>query len=85
MVEEKLIGKVFSYFNKISVAAIEITDDNLIVGDKIHIKGSTTDFEQEVESMQVDGKEVEEVSRGKSAGVKVIDVARSGDEVYKIE
>jgi putative protease len=84
MKNEREIGKVFKYFNKISVAAVEITNDCLAVGDKIHIKGNTTDFEQEVESMQIDGKEEEQVEAGKSVGLKVSDAVRPGDKVYKV-
>ena len=84
MTEEKQIGKVFSFFGKIGVAAIELSDDNLVLGDKIRIKGTTTDFEQEVDSMQIEGKEVQEVGPGKSAGIKVKDKVRPGDLVYKL-
>jgi len=84
MSEEKQIGKVFSFFSKISVAAIELTEDNLALGDKIRVKGSTTDVEQEVESMQIEGQEVQEVGPGKSVGMKVKDRVRPGDLVYKV-
>lgn len=83
MTEEKQIGKVFSYFSKIGVAAIELTKDTLALGDKIHIKGKTTDFNQEVKSMQIEGKDVQEVGTGKSVGIKVKDKVRPGDLVYK--
>jgi translation initiation factor IF-2 len=84
MTEEKQIGKVFSFFSKIGVAAIELTEDSLALGDKIRIKGTTTDFEQEVDSMQIEGKEVQEVGPGKSVGMKVKDKVRPGDLVYKV-
>ena len=84
MSEEKQIGKIFSFFSKIGVAAIELTEDSLALGDKIRIKGTTTDFEQEVDSMQIEGKEVQEVGPGKSVGIKVKDKVRPGDLVYKL-
>ncbi len=84
MAEEKQIGKVFSFFSKIGVAAIELTDDSLILGNKIRFKGNTTDFEQEVESMQIEGEDVQEVGPGKSVGLKVKDKVRPGDLVFKI-
>jgi len=62
MAEEKEIGKVSSYFTHVSVAAIELTG-KLKVGDKIHIKGHTTDFEQKVDSMQIERKEVKEAKK----------------------
>ena len=40
--KEKEIGYVSKYFGQISVAAIEITADELNVGDTIHIQGHTT-------------------------------------------
>lgn len=80
--EPKKIGRVFNYFSKIGVAAIEITDGELNVGDKIQVKGPTTDFEMEIESMQIDGKEVPNVSAGKSVGIKVVDKVRKNDLVY---
>ena len=54
---EKEIGKVSSFFSHVSVAAIKLTD-KLKIGDKIHIKGNTTDFEDTVKSMQIDKKEL---------------------------
>lgn len=84
MLEEKEIGKVFSFFSKIGVAAIEVTSDVLALGDNIHIKGTTTDFEQEVESMQIEGKEVQEAGPGKSVGIKVNERVRPGDKIFKV-
>ena len=83
MIEEKKIGKVFAYFEKIGVAAINITDDHVELGDKLHFKGETTDFKEEVESMQIDKKEVEYVEAGKSVGIQISNKVEKGDEVYK--
>jgi len=82
MPEEK-IGVVKDYFAKISVAGIDITG-RLKAGDTIHIKGHTTDFEQVVESMQVEHEQVEEAKAGDAIGIKVIDRCRGGDTVYKV-
>ena len=48
------LGAVTHYFGKIGVAAIEIRQDSLTVGETIHVKGHTSDFTQKVDSMQVD-------------------------------
>jgi translation elongation factor EF-1alpha len=56
----------------------------LKVGDKIRIKGHTTELEMTVESMQIDNAQVAEAKAGDSIGVKVRDKVRSGDKVYKI-
>ena len=84
MAEEKLIGKVTHFFNKISVAVIEITEDSLRVGDKIHIVGHTTDIEMVVESMQINNANVTSAKKGDSVGIKVPDRVRRGDTVYKV-
>jgi len=78
------IGKVTHYFSKIQVAAILITADSLRVGDTIHFKGHTSDFQQQVASMQIDGKEVQEAKPGDSVGMKVAQHAREHDAVYKV-
>ncbi|MEO0094686.1 MAG: hypothetical protein ABIL46_06455 [candidate division WOR-3 bacterium] len=81
---EKLIGKVTHYFNKIGVAVIELTEDELNVGDTIHIKGHTTDFQQVVNSMQIEHKPIEKAKKGESIGMKVDSVVHEKDQVYKI-
>ena len=77
------IGRVSSYFARIGVAAIELTGE-LSVGDTIHIKGHTTDFTQEVESMQIEHQSVEKAEAGQGIGIKVKEKARAGDTVYKV-
>ena len=78
------VGEVFTYFSKIGVAGIKITKGKLRIGDKIRIKGATTDFEQVVESMQIEKTPVEEAEAGQSVGIKVKEKVRKGDKVYKL-
>lgn len=80
--EEKEIGRVMRYFSKIGVAAIRITDGELKIGDKIRIKGSSTDFEQIVESMQIEHEFVEKAEAGKDVGIKVKEKVRDNDKIY---
>lgn len=80
----KLIGKISHFFGKISVAAIELSG-HVKVGDTISIKGATTDFEQKIESMQIENKSVKEADAGDAIGVKVADRVRPGDEVFLID
>lgn len=82
--EEKLIGKVTHYFTNIGVGVIEITEDSLKTGDSIHIKGATTDFEQAVESMQIEHENVKEAKAGQTIGLKVNQPVRENDQVFKI-
>ena len=77
------IGKVSDFFKKPVVAGIEL-EGPLKVGDKIHVKGHTTDQELVVRSMQIDNKEVKEANAGDSVGIKIRDRARQGDLVYKV-
>ena len=82
--KEVEVGKVSAYFAKIGVAAVEISKA-VKVGDKLHFKGHTTDFEQVAESLQVEHESLEEVKKGDSAGIKVKDRVRPHDTVYRIE
>ena len=81
---EEEIGKVSGYFGKIGVAAIEITQGTLSVGDTIHIHGHTTDLTQVVESMQIEHENVQAAKAGDSIGIKVTDHVRDHDKVYKV-
>ncbi|MBC7081467.1 MAG: translation elongation factor-like protein [Thermoplasmatales archaeon] len=78
------IGVVEHFFSKIGVAAIKIKSENLKVGDRIRIKGQTTDFEQIVESMEINRQKINEAKPGDDIGIKVIDRVREGDIVYKL-
>ena len=82
MAEEKKIGKITHYFGKIGVGVIEVNEGELKVGDTIHIKGGATDFDQKVESMQVDKDPISEITKGQSAGLKVSEPVKNGDEVF---
>ncbi|MFN2271139.1 MAG: translation elongation factor-like protein [Anaerolineae bacterium] len=81
---EKLIGKVSHWFGNINVAGIELKA-KLAVGDRIHVLGHTTDFEQEIKSMQIMHQDVSEAGRGDDVGVKLKSRVRVGDKVYKVE
>jgi len=78
------VGKVEHYFGRIEVAAIKITSGSLSVGDTLKFKGHTTDFEQQIESMQVENESVESVTVGQHVGIKVSEKVRQGDSVFKV-
>ena len=80
---ETEIGKVSDFFARPVVAGIDLAG-GLKVGDKIHIKGHTTDVEITVASMQIDNITVTEANNGQSVGIKVPDKVRAGDTVYKV-
>lgn len=77
------VGEVSHYFTKIGVAVVELTG-KIKVGDSISVKGMTTNFEQKVESMQVEGENIEEANPGDDIGMKVVDRVRKGDIVYRL-
>ena len=77
------VGKVSDFFARPVVAGIEVTG-TLRVGDKIHIKGHTTDLEFTIDSMQINNVNVEEAKTGDAVGIKVSDRVRRGDIVYKV-
>jgi selenocysteine-specific translation elongation factor len=77
------IGQVSDFFARPVVAGITLTGA-LKVGDKIHIKGHTTDLELVVQSMQINNVNVNEAKAGDSVGVKVPDRVRRGDKVFKV-
>jgi len=76
------IGRVTHFFSKISVAVIELTTP-LSIGDTIVFKGPNTDFEQVVDSMQIEHENVEKAEAGQSIGLKVTQRVRETDSVYK--
>lgn len=82
--EENVVeaGWVTHFFAKISVAIVELSA-SLTVGDAILIKGPLTDFEQDVESMQIEHENVERAEAGQSIGLKVQERVRVKDMVYK--
>lgn len=81
--EGELIGQVTHYFSKIGVAVIELSDI-LKIGDIIRIVGGETDFEQTVDSMEVERQKVEQGKAGDSVGLKVSQKVREGYKVYKV-
>jgi len=81
--ELREVGRVSHFFTKISVAVIELTA-TVSVGDRILIKGPTTNLEQTVDSMEIEHEKVQKAGAGQSIGLKVKDRVRETDVVYKI-
>ncbi|MCK4482255.1 translation elongation factor-like protein [Candidatus Bathyarchaeota archaeon] len=84
MSEENVVevGRITHFFTKISVAVIELSA-LLTVGDTILVKGPNTDFEQVIQSMQIEHENIEKAEAGQSIGLKVEQRVREGDTVYK--
>ena len=84
MAKEKEIGKVASYFSHVEVAAIKLSGA-LKVGDTVHIKGHTTDFETKVDGIQIERKDVKKAKKGDHIGIKVPDKVRPTDKVSLVK
>ena len=84
MIEEKVlqVGHITHFFSKISVAIVELRAP-LEVCDRILVKGPSTDFEQAVDSMQIEHKNVQHAESGQSIGLKTVQPVKERDSVYK--
>ena len=78
------IGEVTHYFPHVNAAAVKLLKSGLKAGDKIYIKGHTTDFKEIVRSMQLDRVDIQEGKKGQEIGLLVKLRVRIGDSVYKI-
>ncbi len=81
MADEKLVGKITHYYNNIGVGIIELKG-GLKAGDTVHIKGKGGDFEQMVDSIQIEHEGVDKAKKGDVIGIKVKQKVKEGDEVY---
>jgi translation elongation factor EF-1alpha len=78
------IGTITHYFGHLSVAAVAL-EAQLKVGDRIHIRGHTTDLVQQVDSLQIEHAAVQQAGPGDDVALKVNDHVRIGDHVYREE
>lgn len=81
---EDQVGVVVNFYAKLSVAAIKVTGGSIRKGDLLKYKGSTTDFTEEVTSMEIENQAVEEAKSGDLVGVKVKERVREKDKVYSV-
>lgn len=80
---EKQIGEISNYFEHVGAAAVKL-NSSLSVGDKIKIVGGDVDFEQKVDSMQIQHKIVKTAKKGDEVGIKIKEKVRKGYKVYKV-
>lgn len=76
-----LVGRVTHYFNKIGVAIIKLSG-SIKVGDKVKFVGFSTNFEDEITSIEVEKKKLDKADAPFEVGVKVKNRVREGDRVY---
>ncbi|OGO21731.1 MAG: hypothetical protein A2Y54_09280 [Chloroflexi bacterium RBG_16_51_16] len=79
----KEIGKVTHFFDQISVAVLALVE-TVKVGDTLHFLGHSTDFKQEVTSLQIEHKEVKEAKKGDDVALKVSQKVHPNDKVFKL-
>ncbi len=77
------VGRIAHYYSKASVAIVELSGP-LNKGDKIVIRGTTTNIEQTVDSMEIEHKQIMNAQAGQSVGMKVAGRVRENDIVYKV-
>lgn len=81
--DEVFVGTVSHYFAQPQVGAVKL-EAELRVGDLLHIRGRTTEFEQTVNSMQIEHEPVEMADPGSEVGIKVVERVRKGDQIFKV-
>jgi translation elongation factor EF-1alpha len=77
------VGKVTHYFDRISVAVLDLSDE-LKVGETIHIHGRTTDFIQRVGSLEIEHQKIQSAKPKDEVALKVLEPVREGDIIYKV-
>ena len=82
--EEKKIGVITHYYGHIGVGIIKIEAEGLKVGDTLHFKGHTSDFQQNIESIQLEHQDIQEGKVRDQVGIKVSEHVREHDEFFKI-
>jgi len=78
------VGVITHYFPKVDAAVVKLTKAGLSIGDKIVIKGHTSDFKEKVGSIQLDHEPIQNAEKGMEIGLKVKAKVREHDVVYKI-
>ena len=78
-----LVGEVTHFYNRIGVAVVDL-QEALMIGDQVHFFGRSTDFRQEVTSMQIEHEPISEAGKGQEVAVKVERRVRKHDKIYKL-
>lgn len=79
----KKLGVVTHYFGKIQVAVMDLTE-NIKMGDMVRFDGFLTEFEQRIDSLQVDKQPIGEAKKGSEIAIKVVERVRPGDEMFEV-
>ncbi|KKS79911.1 MAG: hypothetical protein UV54_C0025G0003 [Candidatus Beckwithbacteria bacterium GW2011_GWA2_43_10] len=79
----KFIGKVAHYFDKAMVIVVKL-EDSLSIGDTIKLKKGEEEFDQLVDSIQIEHKNIEKAKKGDEVAIKISRPAKQGAEVYRL-
>ncbi|UCD40901.1 MAG: hypothetical protein JSV69_09925 [Chloroflexota bacterium] len=79
----ELIGEVTHFYNRIGVAVVDLSGP-IKIGDQVHFFGRSTDFRQEVQSMQIEHESITEAGEGQEIAIKVERRVRNHDKIYKL-
>ncbi|MCB2207317.1 MAG: U32 family peptidase [Bacteroidetes bacterium] len=84
-VRKMYVGKITNYYSNIGVAEIKIETNSLALDDEIKIIGPTTGvYEDVISEIRVDLKTVDEAGKGDICSIRVKELVRRGDKLYKI-
>jgi len=78
------VGEVTHYYSNLGVAIVKL-NKGLKVGDKVHVEGHSTNFDQAVSEMQLDHANIEAGKKGQDIGLKISEKVREGDKVFIAE
>lgn len=79
------VGIVHNYFHKQGAAAVRLLEGRLAVRDSIVIEGASTYLEQEVESLMIEGVQVQTAVKGQDVGIGVAGRVRRNDRVFRVD
>ena len=80
---EELVGTVTHYFARPQVGIVKLSAA-IRLGDTLHVRGHTADFQQEVASMEIEHAHVEPAASGAEVGIEVRERVREGDQVFRV-
>jgi translation elongation factor EF-1alpha len=81
---EQLVGMVVHYFKGPSVAIVRLAEGTLAVGDRVRFHGHTTEFTEQIASMEVNHQKVPQANAGDEVAIQVADRTRQHDQVFKV-
>lgn len=81
---EEPIGTVTHYYGGPGVAVVKLESGELALGDTVHFRGHTTDFTEQVTSMEVNHQKIERAKVGDEVAIKVSSRVRQHDKVFKV-